>query len=105
MIYPSLSEYVSQIPTPIVPFSGYYTRTKENWPLIDPLYSKLKSNGLYIVGALSGYGTMSACAAGELCAQYLSGDELPSYARNFHPVRYDDAVIVEQMSTLSSDGQ
>ena len=98
---PSLKQYIDNMPTPIVHFSGYYTRTKENWPLIGPL----KPKGLYVVGALSGYGTMSACSAGELCSDYMNGSELPSYARYFHPDRYQDEHVMNEIDSISSDGQ
>jgi len=111
---PALSQYVEKMPTPIVHFSGYYTRTKENWPLIGPL----ALDNLYVVAGLSGYGTMSACAAGELCGQYIVNENidkfdiahsyfeiLPSYARNFHPNRYSDHKIIKEIEMISSDGQ
>ncbi|MCP4411414.1 MAG: FAD-binding oxidoreductase [Gammaproteobacteria bacterium] len=98
---PALEQYIDNVPTPIVHFSGYYTRTKENWPIIGPL----EVDGLYAVGALSGYGTMSACAAGELCANFINQTSVPDYARYFHPKRYDDETIRVEIDTLSSDGQ
>ena len=85
----------------MVHISGYYTRTKENWPIIGPLGPE----GLYAVGALSGYGTMSACSAGELCADYMNDATLPGYARYFHPRRYEDARIHREVDSISSDGQ
>ncbi|MCZ6831689.1 MAG: FAD-binding oxidoreductase [Gammaproteobacteria bacterium] len=99
---PGLRQYRNSIPTPIAQFSGYYTRTRENWPLIGPL----EKPGLFAAAALSGYGTMAACAAGELCADHMLGAAtLPAYARNFHPERYHDQEIMAEISTLSSDGQ
>jgi glycine/D-amino acid oxidase-like deaminating enzyme len=98
---PALKHYVEQPPTPVIQFAGYYTRTPENWPLIGPL----ELEGLYTVSALSGYGTMTACAAGELCAAWMAGNELPTYARHFHPGRYDDDVIRAEIALVQSDGQ
>jgi glycine/D-amino acid oxidase-like deaminating enzyme len=98
---PALKPYVEQAPTPLVQFAGYYTRTRENWPLIGPL----NTDGLYTVAALSGYGTMNACAAGELCAAWMTGSVLPSYAPYFHPDRYTDDAICAEMALLESDGQ
>jgi len=98
---PSLEQYIARMPTPIAHFSGYYTRTKENWPLIGPL----DHEGLYAVGALSGYGTMAACSAGELCADTMNNASLPGYARYFHPNRYEDAQIQDEIDSISSDGQ
>ncbi|MCH7666024.1 MAG: FAD-binding oxidoreductase [Acidobacteria bacterium] len=99
---PALDRYVKdRIPTPVVQYSGYYTRTRENWPLIGPLGLE----GLYTVAALSGYGTMCACAAGELCADWMMGGSLPDFARNFHPDRYSDQAILAEIDGLESDGQ
>jgi glycine/D-amino acid oxidase-like deaminating enzyme len=98
---PALGRYADQIPTPIVQYSGYYTRTRENWPLIGPL----GDDGLFTVAALSGYGTMCGCAAGELCADWMMGASLPGYARHFHPDRYNDAEIMAEIRGIQSDGQ
>ncbi len=99
---PALSRYAGDlIPTPVVQYSGYYTRTQENWPLIGPL----RHEGLYAVAALSGYGTMCACAAGELCADWMSGGEPAAYARYFHPDRYNDPAILAEIDGQESDGQ
>jgi len=98
---PALAAYVEQPPTPIVQFSGYYTRTPENLPLIGPL----QCDGLYTVSALAGYGTMAACSAGELCAAWMTGEELPPYAHYFHPDRYVDTTLMAEINQVSSDGQ
>ncbi len=98
---PALKPYVDEPPTPIVQFSGYYTRTPENLPLIGPL----QKEGLFTVSALSGYGTMAACSAGELCADCIMGGELPTYAPYFHPERYDDSTLMAEINKTASDGQ
>lgn len=99
---PELSAYENNIPTPLIEYAGYYTRTKENWPLI----GQTEVNNVYVVGALAGYGTMSACAAGKLCANYIfNKQELPEYAAYFHPSRYENEEIVKAMNALDSDGQ
>jgi glycine/D-amino acid oxidase-like deaminating enzyme len=98
---PALAPYVDEPPTPIIQFSGYYTRTPENLPLIGPL----ELPGLFTVSALSGYGTMAACSAGELCADWMVGRELPEYARYFHPDRYRDAELMAEINQIGSDGQ
>jgi glycine/D-amino acid oxidase-like deaminating enzyme len=46
--------------------------------------------GAYMIGAVSGYGIMSACGTGELLASYVTGAPLPSYAPAFMLERYDD---------------
>ncbi len=99
---PNLKTYAENIPAPLISYAGYYTRTKENWPLI----GATKAENVYVVGALAGYGTMTACAAGELCAQAVLGvDDLPDYADYFSPLRYEDASILKEMAALKGDGQ
>lgn len=98
---PALQPYVDEPPTPIIQFSGYYTRTPENLPLIGPL----ETDGLFTVSALAGYGTMTACSAAELCADWMMGEELPEYARYFHPDRYSDAALMDEINSIQSDGQ
>lgn len=98
---PALKAYVEELPTPVVQMAGYYSRTPENWPLIGPL----EVEGCFAVAALSGFGTMAACAAGELCAAWMTDKPLPGYARNFHPDRYSDPEIMTEISQIESDGQ
>ncbi len=94
---PSLSPYISELPKSHVHYGGYYTMTKENWPLVGPL----SQNGAFIVGALSGFGSMSSCAAGELCADWACGGALPEYANALTLNRYKDPTLVAQMSATS----
>jgi sarcosine oxidase, subunit beta len=82
---PRLGDYVERMSKPIVD-GGYYTRTRENRPLIGPL----PVAGAYVMGALSGYGIMAALAAGELLAAHLTGKPLPDYAPAFRLERYAD---------------
>lgn len=98
---PALKPYVDEPPTPVVQFSGYYTRTAENLPLIGPL----QKQGLFTISALSGYGTMAACSAGELCATWMVAGELPDYAPYFHPGRHSDAALMAEINKVGSDGQ
>ncbi len=99
-ILPGLRRYFERTPQPIVD-GGYYTRTRENRPLIGPL----PVAGAYIIGALSGYGVMAACAAGELLAAYITGGELPSYAPAFRLERYDDPEYRRLLDAWGDDGQ
>ena len=98
---PGLETYVESLPTPVTQYGGYYTRTEENWPMIGPT----QCPGLYVVAGLSGFGTMTACAVGDLLARHVVGDSLPSYARNFHPDRYSDPTVVLEINAMVSDGQ
>ena len=82
---PGLRQYFDKLPKPWAD-GGYYLKTQENRPLIGPLPVK----GAYIIGALSGFGVMAACAAGELLAAHVTGAALPGYAPAFLLSRYQD---------------
>jgi len=84
-----------------VEYAGYYTRRKTNLPLIGPT----ERPDVFVVGALAGFGTMSACAAGELCANYILQKALPDYAPYFHPDRANNPAIAKELALLSNDGQ
>ena len=85
VMIPGLRQYFEKTPKPWVD-GGYYLKTQENRPLIGPLPVK----GSYIIGALSGFGVMAACAAGELLAAHVTGAALPGYAPAFLLSRYQD---------------
>jgi glycine/D-amino acid oxidase-like deaminating enzyme len=80
---------------------GYYTKTRENRPLIGPL----PVEGAYVIGAVSGYGIMSACATGELLAQHILGADLPEYAQALLLSRYEDAEYIKSIRTLEDSGE
>ena len=46
--------------------------------------------GAYVCAGLSGYGVMAANAAGELLAQHVTAEPLPTYAHAFRPERWLD---------------
>ena len=100
-LIPGLKSYVDRLPLPVVQYGGYYSRTPENWPLIGPT----ERLGFYVIGGLSGFGTMTACGAGDLIARHIDGRELPSYANHLSPLRYRDPDIMAEMAALPSDGQ
>jgi glycine/D-amino acid oxidase-like deaminating enzyme len=83
---PRLKQYYGRLPRQITHYGGYYTMTKENWPLIGPM----KTKGAFVAGALSGFGTMAACATGALCASWVQGAKRPEYAERLSLSRYDD---------------
>jgi glycine/D-amino acid oxidase-like deaminating enzyme len=80
---------------------GYYTKTPENRPLI----GKLPVEGAYVIGALSGYGLMAACGAGELLAANVTGERLPPYAAMFSMERYDDPAYQASLDDWGATGQ
>lgn len=97
---PALKAYYGQLPRSMVHYGGYYTLTKENWPLIGPTHVE----GFYVAGALSGFGTMAACASGDLLARHVLGKDLPDYAHMLSPLRYGNPAIVSQMQSQQSRG-
>lgn len=97
---PALERYFGKLPRPIVD-GGYYTKTGENRPLVGPL----PVEGAFMVGALSGFGVMSSCAAGELVAMHVAGAELPSYAPAFRLERYQDPAYQALLDNWGSSGQ
>ena len=100
VMVPGLARYFDRAPRPYID-GGYYTKTRENRPLIGPL----PIEGAYIVGALSGYGLMAACAAGELIAAHITGAELPSYAQALTLARYDDSAYQRLLENWGDLGQ
>jgi len=99
-LIPSLHSYINEPPATFSHYGGYYTMTEENWPLIGPL----DNNGAFLVGALSGFGSMAACAAGKLCAAHVSGGILPSYAADLSLARYTDASLMTELRELANKG-
>jgi glycine/D-amino acid oxidase-like deaminating enzyme len=99
-LHPKLKAYYGKLPRAMSLYGGYYTLTDENWPLLGPT----TVDGFHVAGALSGFGTMAACASGELVAQHILGAALPSYAAMFSPQRYDDPDIVQMLKQQSNRG-
>ncbi|MFN2116528.1 MAG: NAD(P)/FAD-dependent oxidoreductase [Candidatus Promineifilaceae bacterium] len=82
---PELGIYLDRMSPPVID-GGYYTKTRENRPLIGPL----PISGAYVIGALSGFGIMAAPAAAELVSAHIAGESLPDYAGAFDLARYRD---------------
>ena len=99
-LHPKLAAYIGRLPRGAHHYGGYYAMTAENWPLIGPM----RTPGAFMAGALSGFGTMAACATGSICAAWTAGGEGPSYARSLSLSRYDDAALMSELSALSSRG-
>jgi glycine/D-amino acid oxidase-like deaminating enzyme len=97
---PEMKAYFGRMPKPLVD-GGYYTKTRENRPLIGPL----PVEGTYVIGALSGFGIMAACASGELLAAHVTGSQLPHYASAFRLERYEDPEYQKLLESWTETGQ
>jgi len=97
---PALEAYFDQPPRPFID-GGYYTKTRENRPLIGPL----PVDGAWVIGALSGYGLMAGAASGELLAAHLHGDTLPDYSTWFLLERYQDPAYQLLLENWGETGQ
>ncbi len=97
---PALKAYAGKTPRPVVD-GGYYIKTQENRPLIGPLGVP----GAYIIDALSGFGIMSSCGAGELLAAHATSSHLPRYAPAFLLERYQDPQYQTLLAHWTSTGQ
>jgi glycine/D-amino acid oxidase-like deaminating enzyme len=97
---PGLRAYVGRSARPRLD-GGYYVRTPENRLLVGPT----PLEGAYLIGAVSGYGIMSACAAGELLASHILGGQLPAYASAFALSRYEDPGYRARLANWGEDGQ
>ena len=97
---PRMQEYFGNLPRPVID-GGYYTRTPENRPIIGPT----SVEGMYVLGAVSGFGIMSACAAGELLASHLTAGTLPEYEAVFRLSRYDDPGYLPRAMAALENGQ
>jgi len=97
---PALQTYFGRMPRLTVD-GGYYTKTQENRPLI----GRLPVEGAFVIAALSGYGIMASCAAGELLAAHVTGSQLPAYAPAFALERYEDPHYQELLKNWSASGQ
>jgi glycine/D-amino acid oxidase-like deaminating enzyme len=100
VMIPGLEAYFSRMPKPVLD-GGYYTKTRENRPLIGPL----PVEGTFVIGALSGYGLMAACAAGELLAAHVTSGSLPVYAPAFALDRYRDPAYQKLLENWDKSGQ
>lgn len=97
---PRMKEYFARMPRPQLD-GGYYTKTRENRPLVGPTCVP----GAFLIGAVSGYGIMSACGAGDLLAAFITGKVLPPYALDFALARYDDPEYQKRLEHWGDSGQ
>lgn len=96
----ALGQYLGALPRDRVHYGGFYPMTKENWPLI----GAAKTPGVFLTAALSGYGTMSACAAGDLCARAVVGAQVPSFAGALSLARYENKALMDELESAESRG-
>ncbi len=94
---PGLNVYYERLPRTMSHYGGYYTMTKENWPLVGPA----GPGGSFVVGALSGFGTTGACAAGHPAAAMATGADVPGYASLLGLARYDDPEFVAALEKIA----
>jgi len=97
---PRMKEYFGRMPRPQLD-GGYYTKTRENRPLVGPM----GVDGAYAIGAVSGYGIMSASGVADLLTAHVTGAELPSYAPAFELSRYDDPEYTKRLEIWGENGQ
>jgi glycine/D-amino acid oxidase-like deaminating enzyme len=97
---PGFAPYLDHLPQPLVD-GGYYTKTRENRPLV----TRLGPEGSFLVGAFSGFGVMASAAAGELMASMICEAELPAYATAFSFDRYEDPEYLREIDSITDTGQ
>lgn len=76
--------------------------TDENWPIVGRLDGQ---ENVFLNCAPSGFGTMTACATGELCASAVAGDApseeaQQSLASNLSIERYDNSTLMNELRLL-----
>lgn len=99
-LQPALRQYLGALPRDRVHYGGFYPMTKENWPLI----GAARTQGVFLTTALSGYGTMSACAAGDLCARAVVNAPVPSFAGVLSLARYENTALMNELESAESRG-
>ncbi len=95
-LHPGLASYIGRLPRGTHHYGGYYTMTEENWPLIGPM----QTPGAFVAGALSGFGSMAACAAGSICAAWVANMPLPDYAKSLSRARYAERALMAELIEL-----
>jgi glycine/D-amino acid oxidase-like deaminating enzyme len=96
-LQPKLAAYIGKLPRGMRHYGGFYTQTAENWPLIGPMATP----GAFVAGALSGFGSMGACATGSLCAAWIAGTPVPSFATALAPARRQDMALMAELAGLA----
>ena len=94
---PELEKYRNRLPESFVD-GGYYTKTRENRPLVGPT----SVHGVHLLAGLSGFGVMVSAGAADLLSRHLVGAEVPDYSNGFLLGRYDDPDYVANLETAVS---
>ncbi|HEU4895685.1 MAG TPA: FAD-dependent oxidoreductase [Acidimicrobiia bacterium] len=94
---PGLAAYTERLPESFVD-GGYYTKTRENRPLIGPSGVA----GIHLLTGMSGFGVMVSAGAADLLARHLTNSNLPDYADAFLLSRYDDPEYTAGLDRVSS---
>ena len=55
----------------------------------------------YVLLALSGFGSMGACATGSLCAAWIAGKPVPAFATALAPARRQDTALMAELAGLA----
>jgi glycine/D-amino acid oxidase-like deaminating enzyme len=97
-LHPKVAAYIGRLPRGAHHYGGYYAMTEENWPLI----GRMRTDGAFIAGALSGFGSMAACATGSLCAAWVAGKPVPEFAKVLDASRYEDAKLMTELRRLGT---
>ena len=95
-LHPKVATYIGRLPRGTHHYGGYYAMTDENWPLIGPM----QTPGAFVAGALSGFGTMAACATGWISGAWATGSPLPDYAKALSSARYADGALMAELAEL-----
>lgn len=94
-LHPKLAAYIGRLPRSTHHYGGYYTMTDENWPLIGPMATP----GAYVAGALSGYGSMAACATGDIVAGWMIAGAPTGWPYDMSLLRYQDAALMSRIAS------
>ncbi len=85
-LVPGLAAYLAHPPEIVAHDGGFYARSPDGLPMIGPH----GIDGAYVIGGLAGFGSMMACAAGELTAAWVLESTLPGLAGSFDPRRFGE---------------
>lgn len=94
---PGLAAYADRLPESHVD-GGYYTKTRENRPLIGPS----GVDGIHLVTGMSGFGVMVSAGAADLAARHIVGAALPRYSDAFLLNRYNDPVYLGELESAAT---